>query len=95
MGKSTLTFQDLIEAEEKNWKGFRNGLSQESKKQLDRLFESAYLYHHAGSQMSGVVPPFNAILVSMMIDLGYRLQRLEARSKPSGGSGPPPHSGTN
>lgn len=94
MGRTVLSFTQELYREEESWREFRRALRREDRALLDELFAAAR-YHTAACAMSGRPVPFEAILVSILLEerralreLARRLEALEARL--AGGRGDPP-----
>ena len=85
MGRTVLPFTQELYREEESWRGFRRALRREDRELFDALFAAAR-YHTAACTCSGRVVPFDAILMSILIeerrsvrDLSRRLEELERR----------------
>ncbi len=94
MGRTVLSFTQELYREEESWREFRRALRREDRALLDELFAAAR-YHTAACAMAGRPVPFEAILVSILLEerralreLARRLEALEARL--AGGRGDPP-----
>ncbi len=78
MGRTVLSFTQVIHREEEEWKKFRRALRKEDREILDRLFGYARV-HAAESSYLGRVAPFDAMLISMLIEQEKRIDELEKR----------------
>lgn len=85
MGRTVLPFTQELYREEESWRGFRRALRREDRELFDALFAAAR-YHTAACTCAGRVVPFDAILMSILIeerrsvrDLSRRLEELERR----------------
>jgi hypothetical protein len=85
MGRTVLPFTMELYREEDSWKPFRRALRREDRELFDELFAAAR-YHTAACTCSGRALPFEAILMSILIeerravrDLRRRIEELERR----------------
>ena len=85
MGRTVLPFTQELYREQESWRGFRRALRREDRELLDALFAAAR-YHTAACTCSGRIVPFDAILMSILIEerrsaneLSRRLDELERR----------------
>jgi hypothetical protein len=85
VGRTVLPFTQELYREEESWRGFRRALRREDRELFDALFAAAR-YHTAACTCAGRVVPFDAILMSILIeehwsarDLSRRLEELERR----------------
>lgn len=85
MGRTVLSFTLELYREEESWKAFRRALRREDRELLDALFAAAR-YHTAACTCSGRAVPFEAILMSILVeerrasrDLARRVAELERR----------------
>ena len=85
MGRTVLPFTQELYREEESWKGFRRALRREDQGLFDALFAAAR-YHTAACTCAGRAVPFEAILMSILIEerrsareLSRRLEDLERR----------------
>ena len=85
MGRTVLPFTQELYREEESWKGFRRALRREDRELFDALFAAAR-YHTSACTCAGRVVPFDAILMSILIEerrsareLSRRLEELERR----------------
>lgn len=87
MGRTVPTMTQIIQSEEDGWAPFRRALRAQDRPALDRLFSAARHYAAAASYVARPVP-FDAILLSMLLEAMKAIQRLEdeietLRSRPS------------
>lgn len=85
MGRTVLSFTRELDREEASWRGFRRALRREDRDLFDELFAAAR-YHAAACACSGRAVPFEAILMSILLeerravrDLAERLDALARR----------------
>ncbi len=85
MGRTVLPFTQELYREEESWRGFRRALRREDRELFDALFAAAR-YHTAACTCAGRVVPFDAVLMSILIEerrsaseLSKRLEELERR----------------
>jgi len=77
MGRTVPTMTQIIQNEEENWAPFRRALRAQDRVAFDRLFAAAR--HHAAVASYAARPvPFEAILLSMLLEAMKAIQRLEA-----------------
>lgn len=77
MGRTVPTMTQIIQSEEENWAPFRRALRAQDRTAFDRLFAAAR--HHAAVASYAARPvPFEAILLSMLLEAMKAIQRLEA-----------------
>src|SRR4030066_774879 len=100
MGRTVLPFTQELCREEELWKGYRRALRREVRELFDELFDAAR-YHTAACTCSGRAVPFEAILMSILIEERRAVRELSARlaalagrgetppGRPGGGPGPP------
>ncbi len=67
MGRTVLPFTQELYREEESWKPFRRALRREDRELFDELFAAAR-YHTAACTCSGRAIPFEAILMSILIE---------------------------
>jgi hypothetical protein len=93
MGRTVLPFTQELYREEDSWKTFRRALRKEDRELFDELFAAAR-YHTSACTCSGRAVPFEAILMSILIEerrtarelsrevekLSQRLDGLERRN---------------
>jgi len=87
VGRTVLPFTQELYREEESWKAFRRALRREDRELFDELFAAAR-YHTAACTCSGRTVPFEAILMSILVEerravreLSRRLEELERRRK--------------
>ena len=87
MGRTVLPFTQELYREEESWKAFRRALRREDRELLDELFAAAR-YHTAACTCSGRAVPFEAILMSILVEerravreLARRVEELERRRR--------------
>ncbi|HEY3489731.1 MAG TPA: hypothetical protein VGK27_06380 [Candidatus Deferrimicrobiaceae bacterium] len=92
MGRTVLPFTQTLHQEEASWKEFRRALRKEDRELFDALFSDAR-YHTTACACSGRPVPFEAVLMSILLearravrDLSLRVAALEAAA----GSRPDP-----
>jgi hypothetical protein len=85
MGRTVLPFTQELYREEESWKGFRRALRREDRELFDALFAAAR-YHTPACACAGRAVPFEAILMSILIEerrtvreLSRRVEELERR----------------
>ena len=85
MGRTVLPFTQELYREEESWRGFRRALRREDRELFDALFAAAR-YHTAACTCAGRLVPFDAIVMSILIEerrsareLSRRLEELERR----------------
>jgi hypothetical protein len=78
MGRTVLPFTQELYREEASWAPFRRALRKEDRELLDGLFAAAR-YHTAACAFAGRAVPFEAILVSMLLEERRRMRELERR----------------
>ncbi len=94
MGRTVLSFTQELYREEESWRAFRRALRREDRELFDGLFAAAR-YHTAACACSGRAVPFEAILMSILLEerravreLSRRVEELERRT--AGLRGNPP-----
>jgi hypothetical protein len=78
MGRTVLPFTQELYREEASWAPFRRALRREDRELLDELFAAAR-YHTAACAFAGRAVPFEAILVSMLVEERRALRELEKK----------------
>ena len=78
MGRTILTFNGILEAEYNSWLPYRRALRKEDKELFDTLFRFAKK-HVAESGQAVRAAPFEAILLSMLIEQQREIQSLAER----------------
>lgn len=83
MGRTVLPFTQELYREEASWSGFRRALRREDRELFDALFAAAR-YHTAACTCAGRAVPFDAILMSILVEerraareLSLRVEELE------------------
>lgn len=76
MGRTVPTMTQVIQSEEEHWAPFRRALRVQDRPAFDRLFAAARHYSAIASYVSRPVP-FDAILLSMLLEAMKAIQRLE------------------
>lgn len=96
MGRTVIPFTQELYREEASWASFRRALRKEDRELLDDLFAAAR-YHTAACAFAGRPVPFEAILMSMLVEERRALRALERKVEelargpagdPSGGGRP-------
>ncbi|MBF8259736.1 MAG: hypothetical protein HW377_2110 [Actinobacteria bacterium] len=67
MGRTVIPFTQELYREEESWRSFRRALRREDRGLFDELFAAAR-YHTAACVCSGRAVPFEAILMSVLIE---------------------------
>ncbi|NNF84464.1 MAG: hypothetical protein HKM29_04835 [Deltaproteobacteria bacterium] len=87
MGRTVLPFTQELYREEASWKTFRRALRREDRELFDELFAAAR-YHTAACTCAGRTVPFEAILMSILLEerravreLSRRVEELERRRR--------------
>src|SRR5512139_3473010 len=78
MGRTVLPFTQELYREEASWAPFRRALRREDRELLDELFAAAR-YHTAACAFAGRAVPFEAILLSMLVEERRALRELEKK----------------
>jgi hypothetical protein len=85
MGRTVLPFTQELYREEESWASFRRALRREDRELFDALFAAAR-YHTAACTCAGRPVPFDAVLMSILIEerraareLSRRVEDLERR----------------
>src|SRR4030066_811215 len=78
MGRTVLPFTQELCREEELWKGDRRALRREDRELFDELFAAAR-YHTAACTCSGRAVPFEAILMSILLEERRAARGLSAR----------------
>src|SRR4030066_1761165 len=89
MGRTVLPFTRELYREEESWKAFRRALRREDRELFDELFAAAR-YHTAACTCSGRAVPFEAILMSILLEERRAVRELSARPPPPAGRGGAP-----
>lgn len=77
MGRTVPTMTQVVQSEEDNWAPFRRALRAQDRPAFDRLFAAARHYAAVASYAARPVP-FEAILLSMLLEAMKAIQHLEA-----------------
>jgi len=80
MGRTVLPFTQELYREEASWAAFRRALRKEDRALLDELFAAAR-YHTAACAFAGRAVPFEAILMSVLLEERRALRELEKKLK--------------
>ncbi len=78
MGRTVLPFTQELYREEESWKSFRRALRREDRELFDELFAAAR-YHTPACTCSGRAVPFEAILMSILIEERRTARELSRR----------------
>jgi len=78
MGRTVLPFTQELYREEASWAAFRRALRKEDRALLDELFAAAR-YHTAACAFAGRAVPFEAILMSVLLEERRALRELEKK----------------
>jgi hypothetical protein len=78
MGRTVLSFTQELYREEASWRAFRRALRREDRELFDELFAAAR-YHTAACACSGRAVPFEAILMSILLEERRAVRELAAR----------------
>ncbi|MEW6719169.1 MAG: hypothetical protein AB1346_01825 [Thermodesulfobacteriota bacterium] len=78
MGRTVLPFTQELYREEASWAPFRRALRKEDRELLDDLFAAARI-HTAACAFAGRPVPFEAILVSMLLEQRRAMRELELK----------------
>lgn len=78
MGRTVLPFTQELYREEESWRGFRRALRREDRELFDELFAAAR-YHTSACTCSGRALPFEAILMSILIEERRAVRELTRR----------------
>lgn len=78
MGRTIATFHQLIEQTRARFAPFRRALRREDQQVFDELFERAKYYAASGTMEAGA-EPFEAVVLSFLIEQQKSLRALEAR----------------
>jgi hypothetical protein len=76
MGRTVPTMTQMVQTEEENWAPFRRALRAQDRPAFDRLFAAARHYAAVASYAARPVP-FEAILLSMLLEAMKAIQHLE------------------
>jgi len=76
MGRTVPTMTQMVQSEEESWAPFRRALRAQDRAAFDRLFAAARHYAAVASYTARPVP-FEAILLSMLLEAMKAIQHLE------------------
>lgn len=76
MGRTVRTASMLIAEESGRWRDFRDALRRRDKEAFDRLAARSRMHFSAISN-SGIVDPFEAVVLSILLEMEKRLEALE------------------
>ncbi len=76
MGRTVPTMTQMVQTEEESWAPFRRALRAQDRPAFDRLFAAARHYAAVASYAARPVP-FEAILLSMLLEAMTAIQHLE------------------
>ena len=76
MGRTVPTMTQMVQSEEETWAPFRRALRAQDRTAFDRLFAAARHYAAVASYAARAVP-FEAILLSMLLEAMKAIQHLE------------------
>lgn len=74
MGRTCPTYRMLLESEIEGWRKFRDGLSEEDREALDRIFDSTRRRASACSAICRL-NPFEAVVACTLVDLADGLDK--------------------
>ena len=77
MGRTVPTMTQMVHSEEESWAPFRRALRAQDRVAFDRLFAAARHYAAVASYAARPVP-FEAILLSMLLEAMKAIQQLES-----------------
>jgi len=78
VGRTVLPFTQELYREEASWSSFRRALRKEDRELLDDLFAAAR-HHTAACAFAGRPVPFEAILLSMLLEERRAVRELERK----------------
>jgi len=78
VGRTVLPFTQELYREEASWSSFRRALRKEDRELLDDLFAAAR-HHTAPCAFAGRPVPFEAILLSMLLEERRAVRELERK----------------
>ena len=82
MGRTIPTFTRYLEEELSTWKDFRRALGKEDREVLDRLFR--YAKRHIAEASCAARPvPFDALVMTVLIEQQKEIERLQKTSPPN------------
>jgi hypothetical protein len=80
MGRTVLTFTNLIDAELASWSKFRRGLRKDDQEAFDEIFRAAKL-HLAENFYAMRAIPFESIMMSIAVEQQKKIRQLEEEMK--------------
>jgi hypothetical protein len=84
MGRTVPTFTNIIDNEVASWAKYRRGLSKDEQEIFDDIFRAAKR-HLAMNFYAMRTIPFESIIMSIIIEQGKLIRRLQERVERSGG----------
>lgn len=78
IGRTLPTFRRVIDQEQHRWDDLRRGLDPEHQRAFQAVFQRARR-HASAAGNQGALDPFDAILLTVVLELEVELQRLLAR----------------
>ena len=92
MGRTLVTFTQLVQREIANWRRYRRALRSEDQQALDELFAAARRHSVAGAYLARDTP-FEVMLFSMLLEHQKQIQRVAraVADRDSHVSAPPSH----
>ena len=75
MGRTLATFTQLVQQEIASWRRYRRAIRIEDQQALDELFAAARRHSAAGAYLARDTP-FDAMLLSMLLEHQKHIQRL-------------------
>lgn len=78
MGRTLVTFTQLLNQEIDSWRRYRRALRQEDQTVLDALFAAARRHTAAGAYLTREVP-FEVMLISMLLEEHKQLLALQRK----------------
>jgi hypothetical protein len=88
MGRTLPTFNTFLEAEYDSWRPYRRALRREDQEAFDALFRAAK-QHVAESSHAVRAVPFEAMLISMLVEHEKELRKLRGEREPGVRTGTP------
>jgi len=83
MGRTVKTATMLIQQESSRWRGFRGALRREDRLSFDRI--QAYAKRHFSAIQNSRIPnPFEAVMLSVLLEFEKRLEVLEGERAAAG-----------
>jgi hypothetical protein len=78
MGRTVMTFTNIIDSEIESWSKFRRGLRKEDQELFDGIFRAAKI-HLAENFYSMRTIPFESIIMSIIIEQAKLIKTLQDR----------------